>query len=113
MLDLQTSVSLQGQLLANHKEHHEHMAHAIGKLFNLLITDKLLAWATASFNLVLMKHLYAIFKQEFQEVFNQPKIGKDTQKRLLNINQGEESAADFALIFPTMAAESQWNEPAF
>lgn len=39
-------------------------------------------------------------------------MGEDARERLLNINQGEQSVADFALIFRSLAAESWWTEPA-
>lgn len=38
-------------------------------------------------------------------------MSKDARERLLNINQAEQSAADFALIILSLAAESWWNEP--
>lgn len=46
----------------------------------------------------------------FGAVFDHPPEGREAGERLLRIQQGTRSAADYALEFRTVAAASGWNE---
>ncbi|KAK3506511.1 hypothetical protein QTP70_004104 [Hemibagrus guttatus] len=45
-----------------------------------------------------------------REVFEHPAGGKDILGQLMEIRQGSESAADYAIRFRTLAAQSEWND---
>ena len=45
-------------------------------------------------------------------VFDRSAIGQEAAKRLLKLRQELGSAADYAITFRTLAADSGWNEPA-
>lgn len=78
-----------------------------------LLTDKARAWATAiwqkqgpdcsDFNL---------FSENMLRVFDQTFSGQEAARKLLNLRQGRNSVADYAISFRTLAADSGWNEPA-
>ncbi|RXN13472.1 Pol poly [Labeo rohita] len=55
---------------------------------------------------------YAAFEEEFKRVFDHPVSGREASKRLLTLNQGSRSTADFAIEFRTIAAGSGWNDEA-
>lgn len=55
---------------------------------------------------------YNHFIQLFRRVFNHSPEGKEVSGRLLTLKQGSRRAAEFALDFRTIAAESGWNESA-
>ncbi|KAK3571039.1 hypothetical protein QTP86_001284 [Hemibagrus guttatus] len=46
------------------------------------------------------------------EVFEYPVGGKDISLQLMELHQGSDSAADYAIKFRTLAAQSGWNEAA-
>ncbi len=45
-------------------------------------------------------------------MFDHPVSGREASKRLLTLNQGFRSAADFAIEFRTIAAGREWNNEA-
>lgn len=75
-----------------------------------LLTGKALAWGTTMFNPTLLNQSYTSFKQKFPEVFNHLELRKNAEKRLLTLKQGKQTAADFAITFCILDAESEWNE---
>lgn len=52
---------------------------------------------------------YRLFVQRFRAVFNQ---GWSSSQRLLRLRQGSDAAADYAIQFWVLAAESGWNDSA-
>lgn len=55
---------------------------------------------------------YEQFVRKSCRVFDHAPEGKEIGERILNICQGKRRAAEYALEFLTLAAESEWNEPA-
>lgn len=55
---------------------------------------------------------YEEFLRQFRLVFEHPEHGLTAGQRLLNMRQGESAAADYAISFRVLAAESGWNAPA-
>ncbi len=50
------------------------------------------------------------FLQRFCEVFDHPKEGRGAGELLLTLSQGKRTAADYALAFRTLAAQTTWTE---
>ncbi len=50
------------------------------------------------------------FLQRFREVFDHPRDGRSPDELLLTISQGSRSAAEYALAFRTLAAQTTWTE---
>ncbi len=50
------------------------------------------------------------FLQRFREVFDHPKDGRSPDELLLTLSQGRRSAAEYALAFRTLAAQTTWTE---
>lgn len=50
------------------------------------------------------------FVSFFQSVFNHSPDGKEVSDKLLMVRQGNHHAAEYALDFRTLAAESSWND---
>ena len=48
----------------------------------------------------------------FRVVFDHPPVDREGGERQLQLWQGAQTAAEYALTFQTMAAYSGWNEPA-
>lgn len=48
------------------------------------------------------------FLQQFQDVFEHPAGGKGAGEQLLTLSQGHSTAADYALTFRTLAAQTNW-----
>ena len=75
-----------------------------------LLSGKALSWATAVWNA--QSHCcsgYSAFEEEFKQVFDHPISGQEASKRLLSLQQGGRSAAEYAIHFRTTAAGSGWN----
>lgn len=53
---------------------------------------------------------FAAFLQSFKEVFEHPEGGKSAGDQLLTLTQGRSTAAEFALQFRTLAAQTNWVE---
>ena len=76
-----------------------------------LVTDKPLAWATAIWGLQgAICSISTNFQEEMLCVFDRSAVGQEAAKRLLKLRQG--SAADYAITFRTLAADSGWDEQA-
>ncbi|MGL5955910.1 MAG: hypothetical protein ACRC0X_04815, partial [Brevinema sp.] len=76
-----------------------------------LLSGKALEWASAVWDTdPQIRDSSAYFMSQIQEVFEHPAGGMDISTRLFQIRQGERSAADYAIQFRTLAAQSGWNE---
>ncbi len=76
-----------------------------------LLTGRALEWVTAIWE---DNHAafpsFASFTQNFKEVFEHPAGGKEVGEQLLSLHQGGGSAAEYALSFRTLAAQTGWRD---
>ncbi len=74
-----------------------------------LLTGRALEWATAVWR---DDHsvfpTFSVFIQRFKEVFEHPAGGKEVGEQLISLRQGRGTAADYALSFRTLAAQTGW-----
>ncbi|KAK3510982.1 hypothetical protein QTP70_027786 [Hemibagrus guttatus] len=78
-----------------------------------LMTDRALEWASAVWDAdPQVKSSFAYFAGMIREVFEYPAGGKDISLQLMELRQGSETAADYAISFRTLAAQSGWNDAA-
>uniref|UniRef100_A0A674NB00 CCHC-type domain-containing protein n=1 Tax=Takifugu rubripes TaxID=31033 RepID=A0A674NB00_TAKRU len=78
-----------------------------------LLADKALSWAIAAVDLdPCLSSDYSAFRREFKAVFEHPTYGEDAASRLLALQQGSRSVAEYTLEFRILAAESRWGETA-
>ncbi|KAK3536465.1 hypothetical protein QTP86_013153 [Hemibagrus guttatus] len=78
-----------------------------------LMTDRALEWASAIWDAdPQVKLSFAYFAGMIREVFEYPAGGKDISLQLMELRQGSETAADYAIRFCTLAAQSGWNDAA-
>ncbi|TWW62587.1 Retrovirus-related Pol polyprotein from transposon 17.6 [Takifugu flavidus] len=78
-----------------------------------LLADKALSWAIAAVDLdPRLSSDYSAFRREFKAVFEHPTYGEDAASRLLALQQGSRSVAEYTLEFRILAAESRWGETA-
>ncbi len=74
-----------------------------------LLTGRALEWATAVWS---DGHsafpTFTAFIQRFKEVFNHPAGGREPGEQLISLRQRGGSAADYALSFRTLAAQTGW-----
>ncbi len=74
-----------------------------------LLTGRALEWATAVWR---DDHsvfpTFSAFIQRFKEVFEHPAGGKEVGEQLISLRQGRGTAADYALSFRTLAAQTGW-----
>ncbi|KAK3505820.1 hypothetical protein QTP70_019745, partial [Hemibagrus guttatus] len=78
-----------------------------------LLTGKALEWACAVWDAdPLIRSSFSYFAGMIQEVFQYPAGGKDISLQLMELRQGSDSVADYAIKFRTLAAQSGWNEAA-
>uniref|UniRef100_A0A3B1KLG0 ribonuclease H n=1 Tax=Astyanax mexicanus TaxID=7994 RepID=A0A3B1KLG0_ASTMX len=76
-----------------------------------LLSGKALKWATALWSQnPAMNESYELFASTFRTVFGSPKGGREVGEQLLELRQGRNTVADYALTFRTLAAQSGWNE---
>ncbi|KAK3550214.1 hypothetical protein QTP86_021240 [Hemibagrus guttatus] len=76
-----------------------------------LLTGKALDWASAVWDSdPQVKSSANYFANLIQEVFEYPEGVKDVSVQLLELRQGTESAAEYAIKFCTLAPQSGWNE---
>ncbi|KAL0157229.1 hypothetical protein M9458_048475, partial [Cirrhinus mrigala] len=74
-----------------------------------LLTGKALNWATALWEGRQMTFpTYQHFLAKFREVFDHAEDGKEAEDELLNLRQGSSTAADYSLMFRTLAARAGW-----
>ncbi|KAL0183738.1 hypothetical protein M9458_019434, partial [Cirrhinus mrigala] len=74
-----------------------------------LLTGRALDWATAVWDLT--HSTFSSFKEflrRFKEVFDFPEGGEGAGEQLLTLRQGRSTAAEFALTFRTLAAQTGW-----
>lgn len=78
-----------------------------------LLQGKALDWATAIWQTNFeIRNDYARFERELKKVFDHPVQGKEASKRLLCLNQGAHSVAEYSVEFRTLAAEAGWDDSA-
>ncbi|KAK3545988.1 hypothetical protein QTP70_018944 [Hemibagrus guttatus] len=78
-----------------------------------LMTDRALEWASAIWDAdPQVKLSFAYFAGMVREVFEYPAGGKDISLQLMELRQGSETAADYAIRFRTLVAQSGWNDAA-
>ncbi|KAL0185475.1 hypothetical protein M9458_021172, partial [Cirrhinus mrigala] len=78
-----------------------------------LLTGKALDWATAVWDLNRPTFpSFELFLHRFKEVFDYPEGGEGAAEQILTLRQGKTTAAEFALTFRTLAAQTGWpDEP--
>lgn len=78
-----------------------------------LLTGRAIALAAAVWDLdSRLRNSVTYFIQQISEVFEYPHGGKDVLTKFINLTQGNCSAAEFAIEFRTLAAQSGWNDVA-
>lgn len=78
-----------------------------------LLTGRALDWASAVWDTdPQLKASTDYLLQQISEVFEYPPGDKDISTQLLHITQGNRTAADYAIEFRTLAAQSGWNDVA-
>ncbi|KAI2661634.1 Transposon Tf2-6 polyprotein [Labeo rohita] len=76
-----------------------------------LLTGKALEWATAVWDLGQSTYpTFATFLQSFKEVFQPSPESSEAGEQIVTLRQGRRTAADYALDFRTLAAQSGWND---
>ncbi|KAI2655842.1 Transposon Tf2-6 polyprotein [Labeo rohita] len=76
-----------------------------------LLTGKALDWATAVWRLDRPTFpSFAAFLQQFKGVFQPSSESGEAGEEIMALRQGRRSAADYALTFRTLAAQSGWND---
>ncbi len=74
-----------------------------------LLTGRALDWATAVWSDErAVFPSFTRFLQRFREVFKHPAGGKEVGEQLLALRQGRSTAADYALSFRTLSAQTGW-----
>ncbi|KAL0177176.1 hypothetical protein M9458_026070, partial [Cirrhinus mrigala] len=74
-----------------------------------LLSGRALDWATAVWREDRVVFLsFAAFLQSFKEVFEYSADGKEVGEQLLQLRQGKNTVADYALAFRTLAAQTGW-----
>ncbi|RXN12185.1 Pol poly [Labeo rohita] len=75
-----------------------------------LLTGKAIDWASAVWDSdSRIKYSLDYFIDQIREVFEYPAGGRDISTQIINIKQGNRTAAEFAVEFRTLAAQSRWN----
>ncbi|KAK3506576.1 hypothetical protein QTP70_009900 [Hemibagrus guttatus] len=78
-----------------------------------LLTGKAIEWAVAVWETDrLFQTSYTYFVKQLRDVFEYPAGGKDVSTHLLQLSQGCSLAAEYAIEFRTLAAQSGWNDVA-
>ncbi|KAI2645459.1 Retrotransposon-derived protein PEG10 [Labeo rohita] len=76
-----------------------------------LLTGRALDWATAVWRLDRPTFpSFAAFLQQFQGVFQPSSESGEAGEEIMALRQGKRTAADYALTFRTLAAQSGWND---
>ncbi|KAK3548058.1 hypothetical protein QTP70_004282 [Hemibagrus guttatus] len=78
-----------------------------------LLTGKAIEWAAAVWETDrLFQTSCTYFVKQLRDVFEYPAGGKDVSTCLMQLSQGHRLAADYAIEFRTLAAQSGWNDVA-
>ncbi|KAK3505817.1 hypothetical protein QTP70_003921, partial [Hemibagrus guttatus] len=78
-----------------------------------LLTDRALEWASAVWDAdPQIRSSFVYFSDMIREVFEYPAGGQDISIQLMELRQGSDAAADYAIRFRTLAAQSGWNDAA-
>ncbi len=76
-----------------------------------LLTGKALEWMTAVWRGGRSPFpTFTDFLQRFREVFDHSKDGRSADEQLLTLSQGRRTAAEYAMSFRTLAAQTTWTE---
>ncbi|XDV19520.1 hypothetical protein PO909_024978 [Leuciscus waleckii] len=76
-----------------------------------LLTGRAIDWAAAVWDSDSpFRYSVDYFIQQLREVFEYPAGGKDVSTQIINITQGNRTAAEYAIEFRTLAAQSGWND---
>ncbi|KAI2668609.1 Transposon Tf2-6 polyprotein [Labeo rohita] len=76
-----------------------------------LLTGKALEWATAVWDLGQPTFpSFAAFLKSFKEVFQPSPESSEAGEQIMALEQGRRTAAEYALDFRTLAAQSGWND---
>ncbi|KAI2652387.1 Transposon Tf2-9 polyprotein [Labeo rohita] len=76
-----------------------------------LLTGKALEWATAVWDLGHSTYpTFSTFLRSFKEVFQPTSESGEAGEQIVTLRQGRRTAADYALEFRTLAAQSGWND---
>ncbi|KAK3551701.1 hypothetical protein QTP70_022566, partial [Hemibagrus guttatus] len=76
-----------------------------------LLTDRALEWASVVWDAdPQIRSSFSHFAGLIREVFEYPAGGKDISVQLMELRQGTDTAADYAITFCTLAAQSGWND---
>ncbi|KAL0202757.1 hypothetical protein M9458_000775, partial [Cirrhinus mrigala] len=76
-----------------------------------LLTGKALEWATAVWDLGQSTYpTFATFLRSFKEVFQPTPESSEAGEQIVALRQGRRTAAEYALDFRTLAAQSGWND---
>ncbi|KAM9421437.1 uncharacterized protein ACWYII_021537 [Salvelinus alpinus] len=78
-----------------------------------LLTGRAREWGTAIWEArAECSNVYQNFKEEMIRVFDRSVFGKEASRALASLCQGDRSITDYSIEFRTLAASSDWNEPA-
>ncbi|KAK3545878.1 hypothetical protein QTP70_016572 [Hemibagrus guttatus] len=78
-----------------------------------LLTVGAIEWAMAVWEADrLFQTSYTYFVKQLRDVFEYPAASKDISTRLMQLSQGRRLAADYAIEFRTLTAQSGWNDVA-
>ncbi|KAK3553828.1 hypothetical protein QTP70_012204 [Hemibagrus guttatus] len=76
-----------------------------------LLTSRALEWASAVWDAdPQIRSSFTYFAGLIREVFEYPAGGKDISLQLMELGQGSDTAADYAITYRTLAAQSGWND---
>ncbi|KAK3522864.1 hypothetical protein QTP86_005667 [Hemibagrus guttatus] len=76
-----------------------------------LLTSRALEWASAVWDAdPQVRSSFSYFAELIREVFEYPAGGKDISTQLMELRQGSDTVADYAIKFRTLAAQSGWND---
>ncbi|KAK3537484.1 hypothetical protein QTP70_012114 [Hemibagrus guttatus] len=77
----------------------------------LVLTSRALEWASAVWDADhQVRSSFSYFAELIREVFEYPAGGKDISTQLMVLRQGSDTAADYAIKFRTLVAQSGWND---
>ncbi|KAI2652463.1 Transposon Tf2-8 polyprotein [Labeo rohita] len=75
-----------------------------------LLSGRAIDWASAVWDSdVQIRHSVDYFLEQLREVFEYPAGGRDISTQIINLKQGNRTAAEHAIEFRTLAAQSGWN----